>query len=857
VIAKCLPHPHAATVLVCFALTATAVGAEYLSAPPLRPLPTSSSRPLGSGISRFVDAGRGDDQNEGTETRPWKTLSHAVAKLSAGETLCLRGGTYYEHVLVNLRGSLNQPITIRSFPGELAVIDGGLREFSETPQSAWEPAAEGAAGEFRSVKVYPQLPVRLESTNLLGNFADSMVPLHGYRFLTDLRSDNHNFADLQGSKTAQGNGLYCGPGVFLDPQSHRLHVRLAPTNQPSIGQGNNYRGETDPRKLSLIIAAAGASPLELNRAAHVVLQDIVVRGARDATINLVDCSNITLDGVTSYGGSSALCVERTSGLRCVDSAFRGIAAPWLWRWSLKYRSIEARIVSASTWNPPAQGNRDFEFANCEFTDCVDGVFLGNVQSVSIHHCLLDNVSDDGFFLTCRTAYDGTTPGGDFDFHNNRISRVLSAFAFGVGHGRQKAIDAAGNRQLGKQTLVRHNVFDLRQPVLYQQPVAGPITTYGRLCGDHGSPAWEPIHFRQNTVYARESPWRNYYAAGLGKAMGGGTRRQIERNIFVHQRGLPGQVLPPQVVNLKASGNVHWCESLAEQGAAEFLKRFRSSPLYAETKWTKDDIYAPPDQAAADAGAGEDVPVGVHGRRMLYGQPNQQQSPRPALKPFQYPPRKLAQRRAAIVLGYPAFDAPLLQFALEKTGFAVDVFDRQWLAADDFGNYELVAILGSTVRAKMHPSGFAPEDHEKIRGYLDRGAALLVGRELTGQLFPGDSGRKFVESIVGHPPAAAATSIRVLQPKHPWIAHLHSSDWVNNTPLAPIRLAAGTNLVGDPEAGKTVLADIPLGRGRFIYVGWNLSHVLPHGRKPSTLAAEIAYEDQYQIYERIAAQLYAK
>ena len=48
-----------------------------------------------------------------------------------------------------------------------------------------------------------------------------------------------------------------------------------------------------------------------------------------------------------------------------------------------------------------------------------------------------------------------------------------------------------------------------------------------------------------------------------------------------------------------------------------------------------------------------------------------------------------------------------------------------------------------------------------------------------------------------------------------------------------------------------IADVAVGKGRVIYVGWNLSRLLPHGRRPSTPAAEQAYEHQYRIFERMA------
>lgn len=841
---------HLLAVCVSLFTVLSSSAAEFASHPPIRPLPLASNRPLKDAPTFFVDQKTGDDVNPGTMLKPWKTLTHAVSKLRPGQTLVLRGGVYHEPFQIKARGTAKQPITIRSHPGELAIIDGGIPEFLQSPAQAWEPLKDG---EFRSKRTFPGLGEKTGSTHLLGNFADSMIPLHGYRFITDLRSDNHKFHQLQGPKTVQGNGLYCGPGVFYDPATQRIHVRLAPTVQPSIGEKNNYRGETDPRKVPLIIAGSSASPIEMYRASHLILQDVVVRGSRSATINVVDCSNVTLDGVTSYGGSSALRVERTSGLRCRNCAFRGIAAPWLWRWSLKYRSIEARIVSASQWNPPARGNRDFEFGWCEFTDCVDGVFLGNVEGVSIHHCLLDNLSDDGFFLTCRTAYDGTTPGGDFHFHHNRISRVLSAFAFGVGHGRQRTIDEKGNRQLGKPTVIRQNVFDLREPVLYQQPTKGPITTFGRIAGDHGGPTWEPIDFVQNTVYSRESPWRNYYAAGWGKAMGRGTRRHILRNVFHHQTGMPGQVLPGSKVNLKAEQNLHWSDEAREAGKEEFLKRFRNSPLYRETGWTKGDVYAPPEKAPANVGAGKDVAVGVRGRLTLYGKAGAGEMGQ-KLQPFRYPPRESPQFRVALVLGYPAFDGPLLQYAFEKAGADVQVFERQWLPIRDYVKYPCVAILGSTVRAKMTPSGFAKEDYEHLREYLQKGGTLIIGRELFGQVFPGDAGRAFVESLTGTGPRVREVSLKILQPKHPWLSQFGTSGTPALAGTSAIRLTKGTNLIGDAKAARSVLADVAVGKGRLIYVGWDIARHLPHGRKPSTVQMETLYEKHYAIYERMTRGL---
>src|SRR5262245_20309798 len=109
---------------------APAVGQPtYSSHAPMRPLPVASTYPLEKGPTYFVDAAKGDDKHDGSEARPWKTIQHGVSRLKPGDTLYLRGGTYYEKVRLTRSGTAEAPIVIASYPGELAVLDGGLREF--------------------------------------------------------------------------------------------------------------------------------------------------------------------------------------------------------------------------------------------------------------------------------------------------------------------------------------------------------------------------------------------------------------------------------------------------------------------------------------------------------------------------------------------------------------------------------------------------------------------------------------------------------------------------------------------------------------------------------------------------------
>ena len=65
----------------------------------------------------------GDDSNEGTRDRPWRTISYAVTQLKPGDTLVIHGGTYREVVVMESSGTRERPITITSAPGEKVVLD--------------------------------------------------------------------------------------------------------------------------------------------------------------------------------------------------------------------------------------------------------------------------------------------------------------------------------------------------------------------------------------------------------------------------------------------------------------------------------------------------------------------------------------------------------------------------------------------------------------------------------------------------------------------------------------------------------------------------------------------------------------
>ena len=66
----------------------------------------------------------GNDSNPGTLAAPWRTIQHAADTARAGSTVNVRAGTYEELVSIHVSGNaLDGFITVRSYPGETAVID--------------------------------------------------------------------------------------------------------------------------------------------------------------------------------------------------------------------------------------------------------------------------------------------------------------------------------------------------------------------------------------------------------------------------------------------------------------------------------------------------------------------------------------------------------------------------------------------------------------------------------------------------------------------------------------------------------------------------------------------------------------
>ncbi|HSI33396.1 MAG TPA: hypothetical protein VK986_07370, partial [Tepidisphaeraceae bacterium] len=606
------------------------------SHPAMRPPPVVSNAALAPGPKFFIDPARGDDAADGSLANPWKTLAAALPKLNPGDTLYLRAGIYYEHASLSRSGTPEAPITIAAHPGELPIIDGGLREFADDPANAWQPVTDGAPGEYRSTRTYPAaldrkipnqfipasweplLGLEDERPLALGFFADSMVPLHGYRTVTDLRSTNEFW---RGKNGKSGEGLYCGPGLWLDRRTARIHVRLGHHALAGLGD-NGYRGETDPRKLPLIIAAGfGDDVLRINGVRHVRLHGIALRGSTGSPlIHVYGAQDVTLDHLTVYGGFPALLVNATKNLSVTHCAFRGTAAPWTSRAHQKYRGTPSYQVIFQDRQPL---NDNIEFAHCEFTDDHDFAYFRFATNLRFHHNFVDNFNDDG--LECGPKLRSHT----IYISQNRIGRCLIPL---TQHEINKD-ESPAEHDPNSGVYVFRNVFDQRggtykSPPTQPEPDGNYLRGEGHLAGDHGGPVWPVMRVYHNTMLRHTPVFRDGYLFGLGSQGLRGTERDVFNNVFVQTEKVPGIgfVAMKQAENVREGGNILWGLRDGPTLKADPFAKFRASPLFADSKrryeagWTTHDRMADPKFVKLAADGQADLRLSPDSPAVDFGRP---------------------------------------------------------------------------------------------------------------------------------------------------------------------------------------------------------------------------------------------
>lgn len=101
----------------------------------------------GEAATYYVDNVHGSDMQRGTSSDAWKSLTHATAQLTAGDTLIVKSNgpsqPYREQLTFHSSGILGEPITVVGYdPANPAVIVGSI-DLSDGPENRWYPQGDG------------------------------------------------------------------------------------------------------------------------------------------------------------------------------------------------------------------------------------------------------------------------------------------------------------------------------------------------------------------------------------------------------------------------------------------------------------------------------------------------------------------------------------------------------------------------------------------------------------------------------------------------------------------------------------------------------------------------------------------
>ena len=99
--------------------------------PTYTPLPTSTVvsysiyLPLTQrALEGYFVSPNGSDTNDGSWTKPWRTIGKAASLVTAGDVVYIKEGVYKEFVIIRASGTELEPIKFLPYPGDHPVIDG-------------------------------------------------------------------------------------------------------------------------------------------------------------------------------------------------------------------------------------------------------------------------------------------------------------------------------------------------------------------------------------------------------------------------------------------------------------------------------------------------------------------------------------------------------------------------------------------------------------------------------------------------------------------------------------------------------------------------------------------------------------
>jgi hypothetical protein len=192
---------------MCAALTVSCSSSDNAPIASALPSPFAES----TGDVHYVSPD-GSDDADGTEDHPWLTIQHAVDETRSGETVMLRAGTYADWTSWESQsGTQDAPITLRSYPGERAVVTGSLRIISSWVRIRDVTFQGGTSANDREVLLFVSGGDHIDIVHneFFGSMSSAIFLGEGDNTADDVRiRANHIYEN--GDDSNFDHGVYCG-----------------------------------------------------------------------------------------------------------------------------------------------------------------------------------------------------------------------------------------------------------------------------------------------------------------------------------------------------------------------------------------------------------------------------------------------------------------------------------------------------------------------------------------------------------------------------------------------------------------------------------------------------------------------
>ncbi len=438
----------------------------------------------------------GDDNDPGSELSPWRTIAASVNRLSAGDTLYMREGTYYEsNINVTCTGTEQSPITIKNYPGEKPVIDGAIEELQNPDSNTWV-LVDGNKNIYRTADEYTsdqwdtfcggKFEFEGENYSLVAySNRRNRITLEWMLAYDYLESDDHTYN--------KNTPRYMGPGVaYGGPtgEDNYIYIRLIPcTAQSTYDVEFDIPDDPDPSQYSISICNYSHG-LDIDAdSQYIVFEGITMANhmyeVSGPTKNWT-FRNLTL---TPALGGFVFANNDSHNILVDGVTMNLLIPPWLGWTDIK--GVETPAVRNRTGGISFSGStaysHDIEVKNCTFNGVFDAFLpCGAEYNLYIHHNTINGVWDDFIQLGSAT-------------YNVEVAYNLICGA-GPSH------ESSGTSVYPGMKYFHHNVIDCSEQILWtrydevrQLRIAGERGWRGPIpIPAHGSGGNDPWKLYQNT-----------------------------------------------------------------------------------------------------------------------------------------------------------------------------------------------------------------------------------------------------------------------------------------------------------------------------------------------------------------------